>query len=72
MLNIFQRYVIKPSLSHLLTRNQDFIPGLVGTGEAFTTPNWAYKTIPQEHLRDGQLVIDAGNALAISTYNPFS
>ncbi|KAF8799202.1 hypothetical protein BYT27DRAFT_7069976, partial [Phlegmacium glaucopus] len=27
-----------------------FIPGLIGTGESFTTLNWAYRTVPQERL----------------------
>jgi hypothetical protein len=49
-----------------------FIPGLFGTGEAFKTLNWAYKTIPQEHLGNRQLIIGAGKGLGggtISTFN---
>ncbi|KJA14800.1 GMC oxidoreductase [Hypholoma sublateritium FD-334 SS-4] len=44
-----------------------FIPGLVGTGQAFTTLNWGYKTIPQEHLNGRTTTINAGKALGGST-----
>ena len=49
-----------------------FIPGLFGTGESYTTLNWAYKTVPQEHLGNRQLIVGAGKALGggtVSTYN---
>jgi len=53
-----------PSLYLEAGPNVEHLPeGLVGTGEAFTTLNWDYKTIPQEHLGDRQLVIGAGKAL---------
>ena len=48
-----------------------FIPGLIGTGKARAL-NWAYQTIPQEHLGNRQVTISAGKALGggtISTFN---
>lgn len=75
MWNIFQRYV-SPGLPSHRTRhtqnNQVFIPGLIGTGESFTTLNWGYKTTPQTHLGNRQLTVGAGKALGggtISTSN---
>ncbi|KAJ7769991.1 alcohol oxidase [Mycena metata] len=44
-----------------------FIPGLIGTGIAFTTLNWAYATVPQEHLGGRNLTVNAGKALGGST-----
>jgi choline dehydrogenase-like flavoprotein len=53
-----------PNVEHL---PEVFIPGLIGTGESFTTLNWAYQTIPQEHLGDRQLTVGAGKALGGGT-----
>jgi choline dehydrogenase-like flavoprotein len=53
-----------PNVEHL---PEVFIPGLVGTGESFKSLNWAYKTTPQEHLGDRQVVIGAGKALGGGT-----
>ena len=76
MLSIFRRYLCGFNLPlvcvHHTKNNQVFIPGLIGTGESFTTLNWAYKTIPQEHLGNRQLTVGAGKALGggtISTSN---
>ncbi|KAJ7183480.1 alcohol oxidase [Mycena filopes] len=44
-----------------------FVPGLIGTGIAFTTLNWAYATVPQEHLGGRNLTVNAGKALGGST-----
>ncbi|TFK32888.1 alcohol oxidase [Crucibulum laeve] len=44
-----------------------FIPGLIGTGQSFTTLNWAYQTVPQVNLNNRQLTVNAGKALGGST-----
>ncbi|KAK7451165.1 hypothetical protein VKT23_012496 [Stygiomarasmius scandens] len=44
-----------------------FVPGLIGAGQAFTTLNWAYNTVPQEHLNNRTLTLNAGKALGGST-----
>ncbi|KAJ3515029.1 hypothetical protein NLJ89_g2024 [Agrocybe chaxingu] len=44
-----------------------YIPGLVGFGQSFTTLNWAYQTVPQEHLGGRRTTIAAGKALGGST-----
>lgn len=79
MLNIFQRSFNPPPHGILYTQVviKVFIPGLIGTGQSFTTLNWAYQTVPQEHLGNRHLVIGAGKALGggtISTYfsSPFN
>ena len=43
-----------------------FIPGLIGTGKAKSL-NWAYQTIPQEHLGNRQVTVGAGKALGGGT-----
>ena len=56
---------------HYTHRNQVFVPGLIGTGKAKAL-NWAYRTIPQEHLGNRQVTVGAGKALGggtISTSN---
>jgi len=50
-----------------------YVPGLIGFGQAFTTLNWAYKTVPQDHLGGRNITINAGKALgggSISTSSP--
>ncbi|KAL0572535.1 hypothetical protein V5O48_009429 [Marasmius crinis-equi] len=44
-----------------------FIPGLIGTGQSYTTLNWAYNTTPQENLNNRILNVKAGKALGGST-----
>ncbi|THU87389.1 alcohol oxidase [Dendrothele bispora CBS 962.96] len=44
-----------------------FVPGLIGAGQAFTTLNWAYPTVPQTNLNNRTLTINAGKALGGST-----
>ncbi|THU85721.1 alcohol oxidase [Dendrothele bispora CBS 962.96] len=44
-----------------------FVPGLIGAGQALTTLNWAYTTVPQTHLNGRVLTINAGKALGGST-----
>ncbi|KAK7458691.1 hypothetical protein VKT23_009690 [Stygiomarasmius scandens] len=44
-----------------------FVPGLIGTGQSFTTLNWAYKTAPQVNLNNRTLTVNAGKALGGST-----
>ncbi|THV04267.1 hypothetical protein K435DRAFT_791142 [Dendrothele bispora CBS 962.96] len=44
-----------------------FVPGLIGAGEALTTLNWAYTTVPQTHLNGRVLTINAGKLLGRST-----
>ncbi|EKM75980.1 hypothetical protein AGABI1DRAFT_45570 [Agaricus bisporus var. burnettii JB137-S8] len=44
-----------------------FVPGLAGTGEAASTLNWAYQTVPQENMNGRQLRVSAGRALGGST-----
>ncbi|KAL0957869.1 hypothetical protein HGRIS_000053 [Hohenbuehelia grisea] len=44
-----------------------FIPGLFGNGQAFTTLNWGYSTVPQAHLNNRTSGIAAGKALGGST-----
>ncbi|KAK7457791.1 hypothetical protein VKT23_010130 [Stygiomarasmius scandens] len=44
-----------------------FVPGLIGMGQAFTTLNWGYKTVPQTHLNNRVLSMRAGKALGGST-----
>ncbi|KAJ7246455.1 alcohol oxidase [Mycena rebaudengoi] len=44
-----------------------FVPGLIGTGIAFTTLNWAYPTVPQANLNGRVLTVNAGKALGGST-----
>jgi hypothetical protein len=56
---------------HYTHRIQVFIPGLIGTGKGKGL-NWAYRTIPQEHLSNRQVTVSAGKALGggtISTSN---
>ncbi|KAH8101991.1 FAD/NAD(P)-binding domain-containing protein [Phellopilus nigrolimitatus] len=43
------------------------IPGLIGTGETFTTLDWSYPTVPQVNLNSRQLTVNAGKALGGST-----
>ena len=40
---------------------------MIGTGEAFTTLNWAYPTVPQKHLNGRALTVNAGKALGGSS-----
>ena len=40
-----------------------YIPGLIGFGQAFTTLNWKYGTVPQAELGGRKIVINAGKAL---------
>ncbi|KAL0572391.1 hypothetical protein V5O48_009569 [Marasmius crinis-equi] len=44
-----------------------FVPGLIGTGQSFTTLNWRYSTTPQAHLKGRTLTVNAGKALGGST-----
>ncbi|KAH8119486.1 alcohol oxidase [Phellopilus nigrolimitatus] len=44
-----------------------FIPGLIGTGETFTTLDWSYPTVPQVNLNSRRLTVNAGKALGGST-----
>ncbi|KIJ41961.1 GMC oxidoreductase [Sphaerobolus stellatus SS14] len=44
-----------------------FIPGLIGTGQSFTTLNWAYPTVPQKNLNGRAVTVNAGKALGGST-----
>ncbi|THU77681.1 hypothetical protein K435DRAFT_558380, partial [Dendrothele bispora CBS 962.96] len=44
-----------------------FVPGLIGAGQALTTLNWAYTTVPQTHLNGRVLTINAGKTLGGST-----
>ncbi|THV04246.1 alcohol oxidase [Dendrothele bispora CBS 962.96] len=44
-----------------------FVLGLIGAGQALTTLNWAYTTVPQTHLNGRVLTINAGKALGGST-----
>ncbi|KAK7455782.1 hypothetical protein VKT23_010813 [Stygiomarasmius scandens] len=44
-----------------------YIPGLVGQGQAFTTLNWAYPTVPQSNLNNRTLTVNGGKALGGST-----
>ncbi|KAF8957589.1 alcohol oxidase [Flammula alnicola] len=44
-----------------------FIPGLTGLGQTFTTLNWRYETLPQEHLGGRTTIINAGKALGGGT-----
>ncbi|THH06520.1 hypothetical protein EW145_g4025 [Phellinidium pouzarii] len=44
-----------------------FIPGLIGSGQSFTTLNWRYPTVPQANLNSRQININAGKALGGST-----
>jgi hypothetical protein len=66
--------MLAPPLSRgsFILINQVFIPGLVGTGESFKSLNWAYKTSPQEHLGDRQVVIGAGKVLGGGTISVFN
>ena len=36
---------------------------MIGQGESFTTLNWAYSTVPQKHLNDRKVTVNAGRAL---------
>ena len=40
---------------------------MIGQGESFTTLNWAYPTVPQKHLDDRILTVNAGKALGGSS-----
>ncbi|KAG9223406.1 hypothetical protein CCMSSC00406_0007593 [Pleurotus cornucopiae] len=53
-----------PNAEHL---PEVFIPGLFGSGQAFTTLNWAYNTTPQPMLNNRSLVVNAGRVLGGST-----
>ncbi|KAG7098046.1 hypothetical protein E1B28_000020 [Marasmius oreades] len=44
-----------------------FVPGLLGSGQAFTTLNWGYTTAPQINLNNRSLNVRAGKALGGST-----
>ncbi|KAF8161666.1 alcohol oxidase [Crassisporium funariophilum] len=57
-----------PNVEHL---PEVYIPGLIGTGESFTTLNWAYRTTPQEYLGGRQLTVGAGKALGGGTVSAF-
>jgi len=61
-----------PPAYPLTQNNQVFIPGLIGTGESFTTLNWAYQTTKQEHLGNRQLTVGAGKALGGGTISTSS
>jgi hypothetical protein len=49
-----------------------YIPGLIGFGQAFTTLNWAYGTVPQAELGGRKAVINAGKALGGGSISMFS
>ena len=51
--------LVEPGLRVL----QVFIPGLIGTGQAFTTLDWSYPTVPQANLNFRNLTVNAGKAL---------
>lgn len=51
----------------LISQMKVFIPGLIGTGQSFTTLNWAYGTVPQVNLNNRTLTVNAGKALGGST-----
>ncbi|KAG7091539.1 hypothetical protein E1B28_010568 [Marasmius oreades] len=53
-----------PNAEHL---PEVFVPGLIGTGQSFTTLNWRYQTTPQAHLNGRNLTVNAGKALGGST-----
>ncbi|KAF9257920.1 alcohol oxidase [Marasmius fiardii PR-910] len=53
-----------PNAEHL---PEVFVPGLIATGQSFTTLNWQYKTIPQAHLNGRVITVNAGKALGGST-----
>ncbi|THU80662.1 hypothetical protein K435DRAFT_695241, partial [Dendrothele bispora CBS 962.96] len=42
-------------------------PSLIGAGQALTTLNWTYTTVPQAHLNNRIVTINAGKALEVST-----
>ena len=44
-----------------------FVPGLIGSGQSFTTLDWSYKTVPQINLGNRQITVNAGKALGGST-----
>ncbi|KAJ3566881.1 hypothetical protein NP233_g6722 [Leucocoprinus birnbaumii] len=44
-----------------------YIPGMIGAGQAFTTLNWAYQTLPQKNMDGRNFSISAGKALGGST-----
>ncbi|KAJ7195916.1 alcohol oxidase [Mycena pura] len=44
-----------------------FVPGLIGSGIAFTTLDWSYKTVPQANLNGRTLTVNAGKGLGGST-----
>ncbi|KAI5120967.1 hypothetical protein M0805_006639 [Coniferiporia weirii] len=44
-----------------------FVPGLIGTGQSFTTLDWSYPTIPQVNLNSRRITVNAGKALGGST-----
>lgn len=44
-----------------------YIPGMIGAGQAFTSLNWAYETLPQRNMNGRSLTISAGKALGGST-----
>ncbi|KAL0571037.1 hypothetical protein V5O48_010916 [Marasmius crinis-equi] len=53
-----------PNAEHL---PEVFVPGLVGSGQAYTTLNWAYNTTPQDNLNGRVTTVNAGKALGGST-----
>ncbi|KXN82647.1 Alcohol dehydrogenase [acceptor] [Leucoagaricus sp. SymC.cos] len=44
-----------------------YIPGMIGAGQAFTSLNWAYQTVPQDNMNRRNMVVFAGKALGGST-----
>ncbi|KAF7329454.1 Alcohol oxidase [Mycena kentingensis (nom. inval.)] len=44
-----------------------FVPGLIGSGISFTTLDWNYATVPQRHLNNRVLNVNAGKGLGGST-----
>jgi hypothetical protein len=46
---------------------QVYIPGMTGSGIAFTTLDWNYPTIPQKNLNGRAVKVNAGKALGGST-----
>ncbi|KAF8468031.1 alcohol oxidase [Gautieria morchelliformis] len=44
-----------------------FVPGLIGTGQSFSTLDWSYPTVPQKNLNGRNLTVNAGKALGGST-----
>ncbi|KAF5332979.1 hypothetical protein D9758_018276 [Tetrapyrgos nigripes] len=53
-----------PNAEHL---QEVFIPGLFATGQSSTTLNWAYNTVPQEHLNNRVITVNAGKVLGGGT-----